>query len=148
MSKSKFINKIMIYWENFVQYKFINQILYINSLSPSVCDGARLRHGQTTGPGPEKPGFGTGFGNGILKTGFGKTGPDRDSRDSENGISENGKRDSEKRESAFKPIGPGPAKTGSSLSVLCSCNSRSHQQEKVGNSLKEDLAKPDYKSYI
>jgi hypothetical protein len=30
----------------------------------------------------------------------------------------------QKRDSAFKPIGLGPAKTGSSLSVLCSCNSR------------------------
>jgi hypothetical protein len=69
--------------------------------------------------------------NGIRKM------ADRDSWDSENGIRKNGirkKRDSEneirkngirkKRDSAFKPIGPGSAKTGSSLSVLCSCNSK------------------------
>ncbi len=58
--------------------------------------------------------------NGIRKTGLGKT------RFGKNGILKTGfkKWDSKKRDSAFKPIGPGLAKTGSSLSVLCSCNSR------------------------
>jgi hypothetical protein len=32
--------------------------LYINSLRPSVCDGARVRHRRTTGPGPAKTGEG------------------------------------------------------------------------------------------
>jgi len=39
-------------------------ILYINSLRPSVRDGAQVRHRRTTGPGPAKPGF-------EAKTGFG-----------------------------------------------------------------------------
>jgi hypothetical protein len=43
-------------------------------------------------------------------------------RDSENEIRKNGIR--KKRDSAFKPVGPGPEKTRSSLSVLCSCNSK------------------------
>jgi hypothetical protein len=51
-------------------------ILYINSRSACVCDGARVRHRRTTGTGPEKTGFGkrekTGFGkSGLGKTGFG-----------------------------------------------------------------------------
>ncbi len=57
----------------------------------------------------------------------GRPGPARQKRDSENGIRKNGIRKNgirKKRDSAFKPIGPGPAKTGSSLSVLCSYNSR------------------------
>jgi hypothetical protein len=59
----------------------------------------------------------TGLGkNGIRKTGLGKTGFQK------NGIRKNGI--PKKRDSAFKPIGPGPTKIGSSLSVLCSCNSR------------------------
>jgi hypothetical protein len=36
----------------------ISYILYINSLRPSVHDGARVRHKWTTGPGPAKPRFG------------------------------------------------------------------------------------------
>ncbi len=76
-----------------------------------------------------KTGFRTGK-NEIQKSGFGKTGFES----SKNGIRKTGfeKQDSENsrspssisKRSAFKPIGPSPAKTGSSLSVLCNCSSR------------------------
>jgi hypothetical protein len=77
----------------------------------------------------------TGFGKRDSENGTRKNGiRNRQKLDSENGIRKTGfkKWDSKNsrspssvtRRSAFKPIGLGPAKMGSSLSLLCNCNSR------------------------
>jgi hypothetical protein len=66
---------------------FHTLILYINSRSACVCDGARVRHRRTTGPGPEKTGLEKR--DSEKKTGLGKTGfglqADR-ARPSKNGL--------------------------------------------------------------
>jgi hypothetical protein len=82
-----------------------------------VCDGAQVcKSGR---PGPDRDSRDSE--NKIRKM------ADWDSQDSKNGIRKNGIRKNgirKKWDSAFKPIGPAPAKTRSSLSVLWSCNSR------------------------
>jgi len=83
-------------------------------------NGIRKRKKRDLENGIRKMGLGkTGFGidkNWIRKTRFGKL-------DSKNGIRKIHVVRAPSR-SAFKPIGLGPAKMGSSLSLLCNCNSR------------------------
>jgi len=128
----------------------LREFIYkIHLVRPSVRDGARVSQRRTIGPDPEKTRF--------EKHGPGKNG-DSEKRDYENGIRKTilGSRDSEKRDSEKTGFGLQADRARPSarqkLDHLCLCSVvatpelQTHQQEKVGNSLKEDLGKPGYKS--